>query len=91
TLRGSAKFGDDVAPYLGLGWSKAPRQKGFGFFSDIGVMFSGSPSVKLSVSGTIGNDPAFQRDLAQEVKKVNDELDYVKVYPVIRFGVMYRF
>jgi hypothetical protein len=90
-LLGTADLGDDVAPYAGIGWSKLPLKKGFGVFADLGVMFSGSPKVALNATGPIANDPTFKSNLAAEVNKVNDEIDLVKVYPVIRFGFMYRF
>jgi hypothetical protein len=90
-LNGTGKFGNSVAPYLGLGWTTHRRTKGFGFFSDIGVMFSGAPKVTLRASGPISSDATFQSNLAQEVQKLNDEIDVVKVFPVMRLGLMYRF
>jgi hypothetical protein len=91
SLTGTGKFGNDVAPYLGLGWTTHRTVKGFGFFSDLGVMFSGSPTVALKASGPISTDPTFQSNLAQEGRKVNDDLEAATVYPVIRIGLMYRF
>jgi hypothetical protein len=91
TLKGTGDFGNAVAPYLGLGWTTHRTSRGLGFFADLGLMFSGSPEVKLSASGPISTDATFQSNLAQEVRKLNDEVDEAKVYPVIRLGLMYRF
>lgn len=90
-LAGEAKFENDIAPIVGLGWSKSPKKKGLGAYLDLGVAFSGSAKVNLSASGPISSDPTFQADLAREVKKVNDEIEFVKFYPIIRAGIMYRF
>lgn len=91
TLSGRGEFENSIAPYIGIGWSKTSLSKGFGFFADIGVMYTGSPEASLSASGPINSVPSFQQDLAAEVQKVNDEIDVTQVYPVVRLGVMWRF
>lgn len=90
TLTGTGELAKGVAPYAGLGWLTRRDKKGFGFFADVGVMFSGSPKVALSASGPIRNDARFQANLAREQENVNDEVKLAKVYPVIRFGLTYR-
>src|SRR5208283_4963236 len=32
-----------IAPYLGIGWGRTPKNTGLSFTSDIGVLFQGSP------------------------------------------------
>lgn len=91
TLSGKGEFDNTVAPYLGIGWSKASVSTGFGFFADIGVMFSGSASASLSASGPISADPTFQQNLVAEQDDLNDEIDDYQIYPVFRLGAMYRF
>ena len=91
SLSGTAKFAQGTSPMVGLGWSKAPKTKGFGMFADLGVMFTSSPKVSLSVSGPISTNDKFVADLANEVKRVNNDIEFAKYYPVIRAGLMYRF
>lgn len=84
-----------LAPYLGLGWGNAvAKNKGWGFSADLGVMFQGSPNVSLTHSGCAA-DPSIcgqlDADVSAESRKLVDEVDSFKAYPVIRVGVSYRF
>lgn len=91
SLKGIAKFADGTMPYVGLGWAKTPKRTGFAVLVDLGVLFTDSPKVTLASSGPISTDATFQANLAREVKRVNDEVAFANVYPVARFGLMYRF
>lgn len=79
------------APYLGIGVGNALRSR-WTFSFDLGVMFTGSPSVRLD--GT-ASDPAleqaFREDLAREEANLRDELSDAKYYPVIAIGAAFRF
>lgn len=83
---------DGLAPYLGVGWGNAVRERGWSLSFDLGVMFTGEPTVSLT--GTV-SDPAlqdqFEQDLALEEADLQAELDDVTMYPVIALGVAYRF
>lgn len=83
---------DGFAPYLGIGWGNAVRSAGWSFSFDVGVMFTGEPSVSLA--GTV-NDPLLQQqfedDVAREEETLRQELEDYKYYPVINLGVAYRF
>jgi hypothetical protein len=86
TLSGSVEF-DDLAPYVGIGWGDTlGRNKRWGFYTDFGVAFAGSPDVKLSASG-----PVAAADLARERDEIEDELDILEFYPVLSIGLFYRF
>jgi len=90
-LTGEMNF-REFAPYLGVGWGNAVGEdKKFGIVFDLGIVFQGSPDVNLSASGLIALDPTFQRDLAEEEKNLEEEYEDFKYYPVISFGVTYRF
>lgn len=91
TVSGTAMLHDGTAPFLGLGWSKAPGKSGFGFFFDLGVIISDSPQTKLTATGPISSNPTFQAELRKEEQSINDELDNFKYYPVIKMGLIYRF
>lgn len=91
TLTGTADF-KKIAPYLGLGWDTSfGKKSGFGFVFDVGAVFQGSLTAKLSANGPIASDPTFQQDLAIEEAKLQDDLDKFKVYPLVSLGVSYRF
>jgi len=90
-LSGTGKLVKGAAPFLGLGWSKKPTKSGFGCFFDLGVLFMSSPEVSFNVTGPIRNDPTFQSNLHAQEQKTNKDLKPFKYYPVIQFGLLYRF
>ena len=84
-----------VAPYLGIGWGNAlANDKGWGFTSDLGVLFQGAPKTSLTNSGcTFSSIQCAQlaTDVAAENVKLRDKADSFKFYPVVRIGVSYKF
>lgn len=91
TLSGDVDF-RSVAPYVGIGWGNAVgKDQRWGFVCDLGVVFQGSPDAALVASGPIASDPTFQEDLAREEENLEDDLDFFKYYPVISFGISYKF
>lgn len=91
-------FANSVAPYLGLGWGNAvQRGRGFGFSFNLGVMFSGSP--KIGVTPTFGPDAPPGSDIRNEIsnsieqerRDLEDDLDWLNIYPVLSFGISYQF
>ncbi|WP_194712334.1 hypothetical protein [Noviherbaspirillum soli] len=85
----------NLAPYLGLGWGKAPRaEKGWGVALDVGAMLQGRPRVALATSGCGLPEPMcaqLAEDVSVERASLSDKVDNFRVYPVIRAGVTYRF
>lgn len=81
-----------LAPYLGIGFGNAMRGGRLSFSFDLGVMFTGSPDVRLDGSA---NDPAleaaFAEDLERERANLEDELSDAKYFPVVSLGFAYRF
>lgn len=78
---------DKVAPYLGVGWGRSPKNCGLSFTSDIGVMFQGTP--KGSVTTNIG--AATAADIANANASLNDSLKNFRIYPVLSIGIGYTF
>lgn len=77
-------------PYVGLGWGTAANKGGgLGFFFDVGAGI-GSPTVNLRATGAVANSSLAQ-DLAAEERELQDDLDKLKVYPVIQLGLAIRF
>jgi hypothetical protein len=92
TVNGRIDF-RKAAPYLGIGWGNAlAKDKGWGFSADLGVLFQGAPRTSMTSSGcTLPDCSQLQSDITAENRKLNDEVDSFKAYPVIRFGVSYKF
>ncbi|HEY3171481.1 MAG TPA: hypothetical protein VGK86_02795 [Thermoanaerobaculia bacterium] len=85
---------NDVAPYLGIGWGNAVAPGGrWRFALDAGAFYQGKPKVSLTAEPLIPAlvPPRFAQDLEAERRKVEDDLDSYRFYPVLSLGVSYRF
>jgi hypothetical protein len=76
-----------VVPYLGIGWGSAPKDTGFSFASDIGVMFQGKPRSSITATGTAVSAAS----LAQANADLNGALNNFRYYPVVSIGIGYTF
>lgn len=102
-LKATMELGDGFKPYLGFGWGHSPANQGGLLLSfDVGVLFQGSPSVDLVGSGTatdegtgftvdFATDPTVQAELRKEEKELEEDLKDFDLYPVISFGIGWRF
>ncbi len=77
-----------TAPYLGFGWSGRPKNSGFSFNSDFGIMFQGSPKATVTATGWSGAASTLTSDAQAQL---NEDLKNYKYYPVISIGVGYAF
>ncbi|HXO22078.1 MAG TPA: hypothetical protein VOA87_19345 [Thermoanaerobaculia bacterium] len=97
-LEGRIDF-QPLAPYLGLGWSNSLAASGrLGFDFDLGAVFQGKPRVTLTpviAAGSPLDNPTARALLAVEIGKeeadVEHDLRRHDVYPVVSFGLSYRF
>jgi hypothetical protein len=84
-----------AAPYLGIGWGNALSTNGhWSFNTDLGAFFQGKPNVKLGNSGCTTSKAvcdAVAADVAAERLQLQDDADSLKVYPVVRASLNYRF
>jgi hypothetical protein len=92
---GELKF-NSTAPYLGIGWGNpVAKDKTWGFVTDIGVLFQGSPKVSSTVtcgSGVpAGTCTQLQSDVAAGAAKLENDLKNYKYWPVISIGLSYHF
>lgn len=85
-----------TAPYLGIGWGKAPNSgKGWGFDTDLGVLFQGAPIVSLTA--ICGEDLSesdcgtLQDNVAEEEKSLAIDAEDFELMPVISIGASYTF
>lgn len=94
TLNGKIDF-QKAAPYLGIGWGNAlaPNSR-WSFSTDIGAIYHGNGHVALASQGcTVDKDLCgkLAADVAAERSRLTDSMADVKFWPVVRFGVSYRF
>jgi hypothetical protein len=94
TVSGDVKAGRKAAPYLGIGYGNVSGA-GVNFYADFGVMFMGSPKASLSATcnPAVGAAActAFQNDVAEEQRRLEDRLKRFKYYPVLNVGVTIGF
>lgn len=91
SLTGKIDF-NDITPYIGFGWDTSfGNNNRYGFIVDLGVVYQGTPKVEFSTNGTKENDPLFQENLQKEEDELQKQLDGYEYYPVIGFGLSYRF
>jgi hypothetical protein len=95
SLTGTFKFGNSVAPYVGLGWGNVVGRDGhFSVLVDVGAIYAGTPSVALTANCTAGAQAIcsqLQTDVDAERQKLEQNLTLLKWYPVVGLGVGYRF
>lgn len=86
-----------TVPYLGIGWGNpSAKNKTWGFVSDIGILFQGSPKVSNTVNcGAVIQGTAactqLQNDVASAATQLETDLKDFKYYPVLSVGLSYRF
>ena len=93
-----------VSPTLMMGWGNlVPRSDShFSGYFEFGVAYQGSPSTKLNLSGSVcdtgglncrsaSSDPTVQSGLKSEEDKLNDNLSWFRFYPLVAFGLGYKF
>jgi hypothetical protein len=93
-----------AAPLVMIGFGNPLPRSGrrFGFNLDVGVVFQGLPDTMLGLTGTAcavgpaagcvnaATDPAVQKNVQAQQTKINNDLDPLKYYPVLSFGVSWR-
>lgn len=83
-----AKF-PGVSPYLGLGLGHGQSSAGLGMYFDAGVAL-GRAKAKLTPSAGL-LAAAGQANVDAEQAKLQDDLDKLRAYPVVKIGVTYNF
>lgn len=98
SLDGELKFGNSVAPYVGLGWGNPAGEDGrIHFLFDIGAIYGGTPSVTLTAQCGPAAPPGSalcgqaQSDVAAEEARLRQKADFLRWYPVASLGIAVRF
>lgn len=79
TIDANVEYGSKIAPYLGLGVGNAVTKR-VAFVLDLGVLYTGSPSVEMEGTGLIA--PTAEQD-----KDLTDGFSDIYLYPVLSLGV----
>lgn len=67
---------------------------------ELGVAYTGAPTINVNLTGTactnqgctsFASNSEAQASLTQEIKKINEDLKRVPVYPILSLGVAYHF
>ncbi len=89
---------NSVAPYLGIGGGNAVREgKGLGFWWNLGVVLGGSPDVTITpnVNPNADNRDEIEQEAqaaaVEEEREIEDDINFVSVYPVVTLGLSYQF
>ena len=96
-LKGELRMGQDISPYLGLGWgNNIGGTSNFSFNFDLGVFFTGVPKASLTTTGgTLASNAAanqiLQDNLAREQDKILEDIKDFKYYPMVSISIAYRF
>jgi hypothetical protein len=92
-----------MAPMFVIGYGNlVPRSgKHFSVPVEAGLVFQGSPNVSLNLMGNVCNptggacrsvsDPVVQSQVQAEQKKINSDISFLEVYPVISVGFAFKF
>lgn len=78
-----------TAPYIGIGFGDMSKRDGFSFFGDIGAFYA-KPTINVALTPGLAAVVA-AADVAKETATLQDHADKVKWYPVLRFGLQYKF
>ena len=96
SVKTKASLANSVAPYVGFGWFNAVKPgKHWGFSLNSGIMFPGSPKISLTPTFGPGATPALQQEINTNIeaerKKIESDINWLNIYPVVSFGISYQF
>ncbi len=79
----------EFAPYIGIGYGGREVSTGWNWGIDIGVMYHGDGTVKLTPNITSVVVPI--ADIKAEEQNMQDEVRKIPLYPVVMVGLTYSF
>ncbi|WP_206668632.1 hypothetical protein, partial [Pseudomonas saliphila] len=84
-----------IAPYLGVSYGNTFKGSALSVNADLGVMFLGRPDATVRVSGADNASPFIRNRLNEAARNeegdVEDQLDRLQYYPLVRVGLTYAF
>lgn len=92
-ISGEVEPKSPVAPYLGIGYGNAISKDGRLTFSfDLGVIYQ-RYDVSLDANGTVATlyPEVWKKDIQTELDAIQDDFDKFPFYPILNFGIAFRF
>ena len=92
-VRGKLGYGNNIAPYVGFGFSPAITNR-WGIFGEIGAYYTGNPTVSLANSGSSTAVAEDGKTIAQALENERNSIrndDEYEWLPVAKSGVSFRF
>jgi hypothetical protein len=91
-ITGDVKF-SKTSPYAGIGFGTKPSGSGFGVTFDLGVLYQGSPKLRVQANPTNPAlvPPSFNANLEAERAKTENDIKNYKYYPVVGIGFSFSF
>jgi hypothetical protein len=78
-----------LSPFVGIGIGHATGS-GVGIFLDMAVAFTGDPTLELSATGPISQEPGFAAELERERSRAEEDLgEYYRYWPILSFGIRF--
>ena len=93
TLTGKAELSSEITPYLGIGFiNTVGKEQRLNLSIDLGVIFQ-SFDVELTSDGAGMKTQldTFRKDMEKEEKRLQDDFDKLKIFPVVTLGLALRF
>ncbi len=95
---GEIEWDSPIAPYLGIGFD-ATLFAGITLGLDLGVLYTGSPDISLTYSGTVDDGGSTvdihtlidEADIHEQTKEIEDDLMAVEFLPMIKLSLGIRF
>jgi hypothetical protein len=76
-----------IAPYIGIGLGNPTHgESGLGFTFDLGAAYQGAAKINLTAEGLLAPSAAPDQE-----EKLESNLSWFKWYPVLSFGIVYKF
>ena len=100
--RGKIEF-NRVGPSFTVGWGNLlPRsKKRFTIPFEVGIVYQGAPKATLNLTGSACDssgvncrsttDPTIQSHIQSEQTKINNDINFFQVYPIISIGFGFKF
>ncbi|KCX37965.1 putative carbapenem-associated resistance outer membrane -like protein [Acinetobacter sp. 263903-1] len=90
-LEGKVSYKNNIAPYVGVGFSPAITNR-WGVFGELGAYYTGNPNASLqSIGGTRSEELNAQGGDVAEARRKVEEKDKFEWMPVAKLGVSFRF